>query len=286
MKKSTRILSLLNDDPMIAAMLASRQREDTDASTIAESLRQVFKGDKGDTPEKGVDYFTDKEVSAFLKASTPEKFKDYFTDEEAQAMMGQIYAAILKDLKDGLKDELTPIKGQDYKDGIDGLKGEKGEQGERGEQGIAGKDADFGILPSIGRMIDDLSKDEKDTLGKKLGAMIDISQIRNAQSFMISKSKSKYKLEELMHGGGSSQTTSGLTVVTQYLLTAVQSGADITIDLSQLAHFPTFSMLICLYRNNQPQTEGASYNFTRVGSIITVFNADAGEIFNLTYSYS
>lgn len=82
-------------------------------------------------------------------------------------------------------------------------------------------------------------------------------------------------------GGGS-----GTNVATQYALTAVQAGADVTIDLSQLTNFATYVDLIALYRNNQVQTEGASYNFTVTGSIITVFNADASEIFNVTYAYS
>lgn len=131
--------------------------------------------------------------------------------------------------------------------------------------------------------ISELKGDRASEFGKKIGAMIDISYIRNAQSFLFNGKK--YKFEELMHGGGSS-TTSGLNVATQYILTAIQSGSDVTISLAQLTHFATFDAVICLYRNNIPQTEGASYDFTISGSIITVHGADSSEIFNLTYSYT
>lgn len=111
---------------------------------------------------------------------------------------------------------------------------------------------------------------------------LDVSNLRNSESFMFNKKR--YKFEELMRGGGAGTTTGGLTVTTQYLLTAVQSGSDITIALSQLAHFATFSQAITLTRNNQPQTLGP--NFTITPTVITILNADAGEVFNLTYSYS
>lgn len=82
-------------------------------------------------------------------------------------------------------------------------------------------------------------------------------------------------------GGGS-----GTNVTTQYTLTAVQAGDDVTIDLNQLTNYATFTDLIALYRNNIMQTEGASYNFTVSGDTVTVFNAAADEIFNITYAYS
>lgn len=93
--------------------------------------------------------------------------------------------------------------------------------------------------------------------------------------------KSDGTVEINASGGGS-----GTNVITQYVLTAEQLGADVTIDLSQLAHFATMTDLIALYRNNVPQTEGASFNFTVTGSVVTIFNADAGEIFNITYAYA
>lgn len=80
-------------------------------------------------------------------------------------------------------------------------------------------------------------------------------------------------------GGGS-----GTNVTTQYQLTAVQSGSDVTIDLNQLTNYATFSDLIAVYRNNIMQTEGL--NFSVAGDTVTVNNADAAEIFNITYAYA
>jgi hypothetical protein len=80
-------------------------------------------------------------------------------------------------------------------------------------------------------------------------------------------------------GGGS-----GTNVTTQYQLTAVQAGSNVTIDLTQLTNWATFTDLIAVYRNNIMQTEGI--DFTVAGSTVTVLNADASEIFNITYAYS
>lgn len=63
------------------------------------------KGDKGDTPIKGKDYFTEKEIVAFIReiqgrievpedGYTPEKGKDYFTKEEVQSMVDEVLSQI------------------------------------------------------------------------------------------------------------------------------------------------------------------------------------------------
>lgn len=80
-------------------------------------------------------------------------------------------------------------------------------------------------------------------------------------------------------GGGS-----GTNVTTQYQLTAVQAGANVTIDLTQLINFATLDDIIAVYRNNIMQTE--TLNFTQTPTEITIFDADAGEIFNITYGYA
>lgn len=79
-------------------------------------------------------------------------------------------------------------------------------------------------------------------------------------------------------GGGS-----GTNVTTQYQLTAIQAAANVTIALNQLTNFATLDDIIAVYRNNVPQTE--TLNFTQTPTQITIFNADASEIFNITYAY-
>lgn len=76
----------------------------------------------------------------------------------------------------------------------------------------------------------------------------------------------------------------GTSVTTQYSLTAVQAGSNVTIALSQLTNFATFVGVIAVYRNNIMQTSGV--DCTIGATSVTVNNADAGEVFNITYSYT
>lgn len=72
----------------------------------------TLKGEKGDTPEKGKDYFTDEEVKSFLNKITPIKGKDYFDGEQ----------------------------GPEGKQGPQGPKGDPGINGRNGKDGEKGKD--------------------------------------------------------------------------------------------------------------------------------------------------
>lgn len=146
----------------------------------------------------------------------------------------------------------------------------KVENGKDGIDGDAGKDADEQKI--IQNVLERIQKEQ----------LIDVSHIRNLQGFV--KNGVRYRFEELMKGGGSTGSGSGTTVVTQYSVAVIQSGNDVTIDLTQLTHWATFSGLSLVIRNNLPQTQ--TLNFTLVGSVVTVFNADAGEIFNIQYAYS
>jgi len=126
MKKSA--LNLLSEDPDIAAVLQQKQMakimeslsKPGDVSPFLLALKTVFQGEEGHTPIKGVDYFTKEEVAAFKEEISPEKFKDYFTDEEVEWIMGKVYEAVVSELRNGLKKELTPVKGIDYDDGLPG----------------------------------------------------------------------------------------------------------------------------------------------------------------------
>lgn len=82
------------------------------------------KGDEGYTPQKGKDYFTEKEIEAIKRAITPVKGKDYFTKEEIADFL----------------EKITPVKGRDYFDGEQGKPGRDGEsiEGPRGKQGPKG----------------------------------------------------------------------------------------------------------------------------------------------------
>lgn len=117
---------------------------------------------------------------------------------------------------------------------------------------------------------------------------IDISNIKNAESFMFNKKR--YKIEELMKGGGSNGSSSTANILTQYNLAATQNGSNAVVALSQLTHFATLVGVIVAYRNQIPQTNGAVSGPTVTCTIsatdVTFYNADATEIFSITYTYA
>lgn len=77
-------------------------------------------------------------------------------------------------------------------------------------------------------------------------------------------------------GGGGAGTNVDTEVVT-----AVQSGSNVTIDLTQLSH--VFVAVEVTFRNGQAITPIASWSL--VGNILTIFNADAGEVYMIQYTY-
>lgn len=189
-----------------------------------------------------------------------------------------------------------------------GAPGPQGIQGRPGKDGVNGKDAVMPDITLIAKKVEKLLPpvaevnkqeiiDDIMNLVKDLGVH-DLPKIANELASyrnqlarpLVGKvgklAGKQYGKNTYIRGGGGGSTTSGETVTTQYLLIGVQDGDNVTIDLTQLTNWATFSQLIGLYRNNIPQTEGASYNFTLSGGTVTVFNADASEIFNLTYSFT
>lgn len=72
----------------------------------------------------------------------------------------------------------------------------------------------------------------------------------------------------------------GTNIATE-LVTPVQSGSDITLDLTTLSH--TFVAIEVVFRNGQNITPVTSWS--RTGNTIMVFNADASEIFQVQYTY-
>lgn len=256
------IKSVFNDDPDIQMALQSRALGDM-LLELEKRIDEIeltpgpkgdsIKGDQGEKP-------TDEELKSIILPLIPEPIKgdagytpikgrDYFDGRDADPIDEQkIISSILK--------QIPPAK--------------------------PGKDGESVTLEMVIDHLTSLKGADASTLGKKLGAMIDASWLRNANSFMFNGKK--YKIEELMHGGSAGSTSSGQNVTTQYLLTAIQSGSDVTIDLTQLTNWATFSQIICLYRNNQPQTLGVDFTFA--SPTVTITGADSSEIFNITYAFT
>lgn len=184
-------------------------KEGKDMGAFLESLKGIFKGDDGYTPQKGKDYMTDEEVSSMkdevLKKATPEKFKDYFTPEEIQYVIDEIGKVI----RNGLKEEVTPKKGTDYKDGRAGV------------DAVLPTKEEFvamikPLIPAVRDGIDGKSAEiDEDKLVKSLIAIIkkkkllSSADINGMQGF--SKDGIRYKFEELMHGGAGPNATGSIT---------------------------------------------------------------------------
>lgn len=77
-------------------------------------------------------------------------------------------------------------------------------------------------------------------------------------------------------------TSSGGIGVADEVVTAIQSGSNVTIDLGQLGH--TYSTVLQVRRNGIPQVRAVSW--TQSGSTVTVLGADASEYFEVQYTYA
>jgi hypothetical protein len=104
---------LFIDDPETLRIFEIREQNDIlkkilDRRIYVDGLEKVKgeKGDKGMTPIKGIDYFTSDEINH-----------------------------IVNYIKQIVKEEVKPIKGKDYFDGIDGRNGIDGKDGINGKDG-------------------------------------------------------------------------------------------------------------------------------------------------------
>lgn len=229
----------------IKELAALAQRASSDASAQLRRVNELPKGAKGERGERGPQGLAGK---AGRDGLTPVKGTDYFTKAEMEE---------IADLAAGL---VLP--------GMDGMTPEINE------------------LALFERFLKKLKEDKALKPEDIEGLTSEVSSYRNQLSGAShgGLAGKQYGKNTWARGGGGGSTTSGLTVTTQYLLTAVQAGLNVTINLTQLTNFATFSQIITLYRNNIPQTEGV--NFTFASPTVTVTDADAGEVFSITYSYA
>lgn len=120
MSRGYNLKEIFKDDPEMLRILEHREMMGTLHNLLASSNREMtvkgasmIKGDKGD------------------KGDTPVKYVDYFTSNELEQ--------VATFLKETVKDEVRPIKGIDYHDGIDGNEGPQGRMGPAGKDGRDGK---------------------------------------------------------------------------------------------------------------------------------------------------
>lgn len=130
-----------------------------------------------------------------------------------------------------------PIPGKDGKDGIDGHTPTKEELLAiieplipEVEDGKPGKDGTSVTAQDVLDLILSLEGEQAANFGKALGAKIDISQIRNAGSFIYKGTR--YRFEELMHGAGSGGGSSTGMTLTPETPTGVVDDSNVTFTVA------------------------------------------------------
>jgi len=99
------------DTPVKGKDYYTKEEEETLKKEIKEGLKEEV------TPIKGEDYFTDEEITSFKEDIRPIKGEDYFTDEEITDFKQSVTPVKGIDYNDG-EDGYTPVKGKDYFDGL------------------------------------------------------------------------------------------------------------------------------------------------------------------------
>lgn len=198
-----KLKKVFADSPDVLRVLESQEQTELLKGVLAETTKksamelkaEYIKGDKGDkgdegyTPIKGVDYFTDNEVSD-----------------------------VAQYVKKTVKDEVRPVKGVDYSDGEPGKPGKNGTDGLDGTDGKDGKNGTDGSPDSplqIARKLNTLKElvDSSVIRGLptlesfvkqiKTGKLLELRDIKGARMDMN---------DQRWHGGGSSGTGSVTSV--------------------------------------------------------------------------
>lgn len=290
--KKNAIKSVFSDDLDVLTALQEKENK----SPSLESLRELFRGEDGGTPERGVDYFTEEEVKAWkdeiLDGAKPKKFVDYFTDEEIDWIKNYV--------KDGVRLEVTPVKGRDYDDGKPGTPGKNADESKITADVIKKvreldekqDEIDFSPVKIAGKLNSlDSAIDAKVIRGMitvedivkaiKEGKLLELRDIKNARLDSPSRSSQKFDMnDQRWHGSGGS--SAGGSNIAMQEVTAVTSAPDtVTIALSQLAN--TFTSILMVTLNGQ------IINRTRwsvVGSTMTVTQAYDTDEFQIQYTYA
>lgn len=259
----TRIHNEFNQGIIDLKQLATEARNlHMQGVQMVSKIRQPRDGEDGYTPKKGIDYNDGKD------GYTPKKGVDYFDGNDGdtpEVDYEAIIARVLTEIR-------QPEDGKDAILDIEVLTNEVIENIRKGKK-LKKEDID-GYMAEMASYRGQLAGKiyGKDTWARGSGTTVSAG----ANVTLVPQADGTVQINA--SGGGS-----GTNVATQYSLTAVQAGSDVTIDISQLTNFATFDSLIAVYRNNTMQTE--TLNFTFANPTITILNADAGEVFNCTYAY-
>ncbi len=254
---------MFSDDLDVLSALDKREQK----GPSLEALRELFKGEDGGTPEKGVDYFTSEEIKQFkdeiLAGATPEKFVDYFTDSEIEFVM--------RTVREGLIDEVTPQKGVHYDDGRPGKDADEAKITAKVIKEVRTLDEkqdaiDFspeklaeklntleGVLD--GKIIKGWVKIEDVVKAIKDGKLLNVKDLEGSGGFNMN--------DQRWHGSGSSQSSGGLNKLT---VTGVIDDSNVNFTVSDT---PTY-MIINGSMYAQGDTAGGVVVWTNVAGIVTL----------------
>ncbi len=180
--------ALFADDPEFLRRLQEQDMSDKLDSIKAEieaddaSLGMVIQGEKGDQGEPGY---------------TPIKGEDYFTPAD------------IEEIKVGIKEEVTPVKGVDYFDGEDGKDG-KSIMGPQGETGMAGRDGSPDAPLEIANKLNTL--DEVLRVETIIGHKELLSPLNKRIDDLSNTLNAKGKIDQRWHGGGLTQVSHDTTL--------------------------------------------------------------------------
>ena len=302
----TRRTLLMMDGKFPAAQLYA------EIMKVVKFLSNIPKGAPGKTPVKGTDYFTEQEIKTFSDAIfarmqqpangiTPKAGVDYPNRAQIETMVRDVAATIKIPVP---ADGHTPQRGVDYwtSADIDIMANQlldRLSSGALRDKLLALTNDDrldasaikniptqvvrtelpaislFGNRPSAGGKIQVLVN------GVNIGQ--DIKRVNFVGTGVTAQREGDGNAAVTIVGSGG-----GVNISTE-AVTAVTSGNDVTIDLTQLAH--TLVGLQFISRNGQIQPPVASspadgssgYNIS--GSAATVYNAASGETFLICYTY-
>lgn len=261
---------------------------------------KLLKGDIGPSPE-------DEHLISLIKPLIPEPIPGH-TPTDVELL--ELIKPLIPEIKDGItpSDEqllalirpLIPVA----------------EKGDPGKDGKTPSDAKLltlikplipaplkletanAVVEKINRSTKKIKLSQIEDLDKELGRVS--KDIRS-----ISRQKGSNKM---IHGGGMTlvagsnvtlvrntngtwtvaASSGGSSSIATEKLTAVQNGSDVTLDLTGLAH--TFVSLLFVTRDGQVLMPNGSAGFpgsswSVSGSVVTVYNADAGNIYLVQYTF-
>lgn len=259
-----------------------------------ESLKQLVKGEKGDTPVRGEDYFTEQDIQDFLDAATPVKDVHYFDGEDGKdgekPVKGKDYFTV-SEIKDFLK-KATPVKGVHYftPDEVAAIKEEL--------RGDAGEDGKSVAVEDVIAKLKVMEGEEAASFSKTIGALIDFSHIRNAPVYR--KQGKQIDTSDLRwHGAGDTVAAGvGITITRTNGISTISApsapgtavyGEDLTPQtpgtVFTLAHTP-IANTVRLYRGGSRQQVGIGNDYTVSGATITfTISLSAGEVLLADYNY-